>query len=108
MWTDIIQAVKDLDFHRFNELVGELDALAVLKDPWVIVIMVVVCVVFIIRGMEKALVTFLSIPALLVLFQKTVQGSDALDFEGEKLVIFIGGFMAVAAVNVYFYFVRGK
>jgi hypothetical protein len=51
---------------------------------------------------------FLSAPAFLVLFQHTVEGTDALDFEAEKLLIFCGGFIAIAAVNIYVFFVRHK
>jgi hypothetical protein len=80
--------------------------LTLLKNPWTIGFLVLVSVVLLIRGMERGLVTFLSIPALLVLFQTTVQGQNALEMNAEKLVIFVLGFIAIAAVNVYFYFVR--
>ena len=108
MLSDIISAIIDLDFYGLNEILANLDMLTVLQNPWVIGFMVVCCLIFIIRGMEKALVTFLSAPALLVLFQKTVEGTDALDFDAGKLLIFCGGFIVLAAVNIYVYFVRGK
>ncbi|UCG14711.1 MAG: hypothetical protein JSU72_09805 [Deltaproteobacteria bacterium] len=106
MWSDIITAVRELDLQRLNEIMAGVDAWTLLKNPYVIAVMVIACLVFIIRGMERALVTFLSIPAFLVLFQKTVQGADVLDFEPQRLLIFIGGFLAIAALNIYFYFVR--
>ena len=108
MLSDIISAIIDLDFHSLNVILVNIDMLEVLKDPWVIGFMVICSIIFIIRGMEKALVTFLSAPALLLLFQKTVEGTDALDFNAEKLLIFCGGFVALAAVNIYIFFVRGK
>ena len=108
MFSDIISAIIDLDFHGLNEILVEIDMLKLLQDPWVIGFMVICSLIFIIRGMEKALVTFLSAPALLVLFQKTVEGTDVLDFNAEKLLIFCGGFVVLAAVNIYVYFVRGK
>ena len=108
MWSDITSAVKDLDFQRLNEILTGIDMLTLLKNPYVIAFMVICCLVFIIRGMERTLVTFLSVPALLVLFQQTVKGTNALDFNAEKLLVFCGGFIAIAAVNIYFYFVRGK
>lgn len=108
MLSEIIAAIKDLDFKGLNEILANLDMLETLQNPWVIGFMVVCSLIFIIRGMEKALVTFLSAPALLVLFQLTVEGTDALDFNAQKLLIFCGGFVAIAAVNVYVYFVRGK
>ena len=108
MWSDISSALKDLDFQRLNEILTGIDMLTLLKNPYVIAFMVICCLVFIIKGMERTLVTFLSVPALLVLFQQTVKGTNALDFNAEKLLVFCGGFIAIAAVNIYFYFVRGK
>lgn len=108
MLSDILSAIKDLDFHGLNEILTNIDMLTVLKNPWFIGFMVICSLIFIIRGMEKALVTFLSAPALLLLFQKTVEGTDAFDFNAEKLLIFCGGFVALAAVNIYVFFVRGK
>jgi len=108
MLTEIISAIKDLDFLRLNEILASFDMLEVLKDPYYIGFSVVGCFIFIIRGMEKALVMFLSAPAFLVLFQHTIEGTDALDFDAEKLLIFCGGFIAIAAVNIYIFFVRHK
>jgi len=108
MWSDIISALKDLDFQRLNEILTGIDMLTLLKNPYVIAFMVICCLVFIVKGMERTLVTFLSVPAFLVLFQHTVEGTNALDFDAEKLLVFCGGFIAIAAVNIYFYFVRGK
>lgn len=108
MLTEIISAIKDLDFLRLNEILASFDMLEVLKDPYYIGFSVVCCLIFIIRGMEKALVMFLSAPAFLVLFQHTIEGTDALDFDAEKLLIFCGGFIAIAAVNIYIFFVRHK
>jgi len=106
MLGDIISAIKELDFHGLNEILVEIDMLVLLKNPYVILFMVCCCIIFIIRGMEKAFVVFLSAPAFLVLFQKTIEGTNALDFDAEKLLIFCGGFIAIAAVNIYVFFVR--
>ena len=108
MLKDIISAIMDLDFLALNEILTSFDMLEVLKDPYFIGFMVVCCLIFIIRGMEKALVMFLSAPAFLVLFQHTIEGTDALDFDAEKLLVFCGGFVAIAAVNIYVFFVRHK
>jgi hypothetical protein len=108
MLSEIISALKELDFQRLNEILTGIDMLTLLQNPYVIAFMVICCIIFIIRGMERALITFLSAPAFLVLFQKTVEGTNALDFEAEKLLIFCGGFIVIAALNIYFYFVRGK
>ena len=108
MLSDIMSAIIDLDFRELNEILAGIDMLTLLKNPWIIGFMVICSLIFIIRGMEKALVVFLSTPALLVLFQMTVEGTSALDFDAEKLLIFCGGFVALAAVNIYVFFVRGK
>ena len=108
MLSEMISAIKDLDFLRLNEILTNIDMLEVLKDPYYIGFTVVCCLIFIIRGMEKALVMFLSAPAFLVLFQHTIEGTDALDFDAEKLLMFCGGFIAIAAVNIYVFFVRHK
>ena len=108
MLYEIISAIKDLDFLKLNEILTNIDMLEVLKDPYYIGFTVVCCLIFIIRGMEKALVMFLSAPAFLVLFQQTIEGTDALDFDAEKLLIFCAGFIAIAAVNIYIFFVRHK
>jgi hypothetical protein len=108
MWTDLFNALKALDFQKANTILGGVDVLTVLKDPWVIVTMVLICVYLAIKRGENAVITFLSIPAILVVFQKTVQGMDVMELEtnSQDLLIFIGGFLVIAAVNLYFHFVR--
>ena len=108
MFYEIISALKDLDFHRLNDILTNIDMLTLITNPYFIAFMVVCSLIFIIRGMEKALVTLITAPAFLVLFQKTVEGTSALDFDAEKLLIFCGGFVVLAALNIYVFFVRGK
>jgi len=106
MWSDIVEKVRKFDFSQLNKILEGIDVLTILKNPWIIALLVVVCIIFIIRGMEKALVSFLSVPVLLVLFQKTVQDYDAMNFSAERLLVFCGGFIVLAGVNIYFHFVR--
>jgi hypothetical protein len=106
MWKELVAAIKALDFKHFNEILAGIDILELLKSPYTIVAMIIPCIVFVMRGMEKALVTFLSIPALLVLFQKTTQGKSIVEFEGDRLFIFVVGFLVIAGVNIYFWIVR--
>jgi hypothetical protein len=108
MWKEMIAALRALDFKHFNEILSQIDMLEVLKNPWVIVAMVIPCIIFVVRGMEKALVGFLSVPAFLVLFQKTVEGKSVLEFDAEKLLVFVVGFLVIAGINIYFWVVRGK
>ncbi len=108
MGKEMIAALRALDFKHFNEIVARLDMLEVLKNPWVIVAMVIPCIVFAVRGMERALVGFLSVPALIVLFQKTVEGKSMLEFDAQRLFVFVVGFLVIAGINIYFWVVRGK
>lgn len=108
MWKESIAAIKALDFKHLNEILAGIDMLELLKSPYTIVAMVITCIVFVLRGMEKALVTFLSIPALLVLLQKTTQGQNAMEFEGDRLFVFVIGFFVIAGVNIYFWIVRSS
>lgn len=108
MWSDLVNALKALDFQQANKILGSMDVLTVLKNPWVIVAMVLISVYLAIRHGENAVITFLSIPAILVIFQKTVQGMNVMELENnsQDLLIFIGGFLVIAGVNLYFHFVR--
>jgi hypothetical protein len=108
MWSDFLSALKEMDFKKMNKILADVDVLTLLINPWVIAIMVIISAVLLFRRGVKALVTFLSIPALLILFQRTIQGSHVteLEFSADRLLIFVGGFLVIAAVNVYFHFVR--
>ena len=108
MWKDMVAALKALDFNKFNEIVSNIDMLELLKNPWVIILMLIPCIIFVVRGMEKALVGFISIPAIIILFQKTTEGKSMLDFDAHRLLFFVGGFLIIAGVNIYFWVVRGK
>lgn len=108
MWSDLFVALKALDFKQVDKILSGMDVLTTLKNPWVIAVMLIISILLLIRRGDRAVVTFLSIPALLVLFQKTVQGMDVMQLEnsGQNLLVFIGGFLAIAGVNVYVHFVR--
>ncbi|MBW1859752.1 MAG: hypothetical protein JRI70_06670 [Deltaproteobacteria bacterium] len=108
MWTDVFNALKAYDFQLANKILGSMDVLTVLKNPWVIVVMVIICVYLAIWRGENAVITFVSVPAILVVFQKTVQGMNVMELEhnSQNLAIFIGGFLVIAGINLYFHFVR--
>ena len=108
MWSELFSALKALNFEQANKILESVDVLTALKNPWVIVSMVIICVVLAIRRGENAVITFLSIPAILIIFQKTVQGMDVMQLEHNSLglLLFIGGFLLIAGINLYFYFVR--
>jgi hypothetical protein len=108
MWSDLYLALKAMDLKQANEILAGVDVLTALTNPWVIAVMILTCIALLIRTGEKAVITFLSFPAFMVLYQKTVQNMNVMELEkqGQDLMIFIGGFLAIAAVNVYFHFVR--
>ena len=108
MWSDLFIALKAMNFKQVNKILSSVDVLTVLKNPWMIAVMVIICIVLFIRRGEKAVITFLSFPALMVLFQKTIKDAQAVElaYSTETLLIFIGGFLVIAGMNVYFHFVR--
>ncbi len=108
MWGDLFLALKALDFKRANEILAGVDPITLLKNPWTIACMVLICIYLFFRRGDRAVVTFLSIPALIVLFEKTVHGMDVLQLEysSQNLLFFIGGFLIIAGINVYIHFVR--
>ena len=106
MWEEIFSALKAMDLDRLQQALSGLDFLTFLQDPWVIGAIVLVSIVLLIKGMEKALVTFLSVPALILIFELTVRGDIDLERSGHKLLWFAGGFVGIAAVNVYVHFIR--
>ena len=108
MLSDLFLAIKSMNFKQVNKILSSVDVLTVLKNPWIIVVMVIICIVLLVRRGEKAVITFLSFPALLVLFQKTIHGAQAaeLEYSAQNLLIFIGGFLVIAGLNVYFHLVR--
>ena len=103
--SDLISTFKEF-FRGNNEIVSGTDARTLLKNPWVIALMAVTCIIFALRGMQRALVTLLSIAVLLVLYHETAQDLTMPDCYLGKLPIFVGGSLAIAALNLYFYLVR--
>jgi hypothetical protein len=108
MLSELFAALKALDFEKASKILGSINFLDVVVNPWVIAVIVIVSVVLAIRRGLPAMVTFLSFPALMVLFQETVQGSKAMELEysATGLLIFVGGFLAIAGINVYLHFIR--
>jgi hypothetical protein len=106
MWRELFSAVKALDFGRIEQVLSGVDVLSFLMDPYVLAAIAVIAIVMLVKGMEKAVVTFLSVPALLVIFEFTVRGDIDLERSGDKLLYFTGGFVAIAAINVYVHFIR--
>ncbi len=108
MWSDLFFALKAMNFEQVEKILSSVDVLTALMNPWVIAVMVIICIVLFIRSGKKAVITLLSSPALMVLFQKTIKDSQAMELKhsSQDLLIFIGGFLVIVGMNVYFHFVR--
>jgi hypothetical protein len=108
MWSEVFFALKAMDFKQANKILSGVDVLTAIKNPWVIAVMIIICIVLLIRRGDRAVVTFLSIPTFMILFQKTVQDMDVMQLENNALdlLCFIGGFLVIAGINVYIHFVR--
>ncbi len=108
MWSEVFFALKAMDFKQVNKILSGVDVLTAIKNPWVIAVMIIICIVLLIRRGDRAVVTFLSIPTFLILYQKTVQDIDVMQLENnaQDLLYFISGFLIIAGINVYFHFVR--
>ncbi|MBW2173339.1 MAG: hypothetical protein JRF64_01590 [Deltaproteobacteria bacterium] len=108
MWSEVFSALKAMDFKQANKILSGVDVLTAMKNPWVIAVMIIICIVLLIRRGDRAVVTFLSIPTFMILFQKTVQNMDVMQLENNALdlLIFVGGFLVLAGINVYIHFVR--
>lgn len=108
MWSDLFLALKALDFKQFNKILSSVDVLTVLMNPFIIAVIVIISIVLLIRRRDKALVTFLSFPAMMVLFQTTIKSAQSVElaYSTQDLLIFIGGFLVIAGLNIYFHFVR--
>lgn len=106
MWSAITSALTFLDSQRLYEICRGIDVLTIFRNPLVIAIVGITCVVFIIRRMQRTLIAFLSIPAMLALIQTTVQQHNVLDFRAEKILVLVVGSFLIAALNVYFCFMR--
>ncbi|UCG12244.1 MAG: hypothetical protein JSU72_17360 [Deltaproteobacteria bacterium] len=106
MLMDLISVFKEY-LVGANNLLSNIDWWSLLQNPWVIVLMIIISgLIFLVRGIDRVLVTFLSIPALLVLVQKTAQNIAFPDCYIDKLPVFVVSTLAIAAINVYFHLVR--
>jgi hypothetical protein len=108
MWSELFFALKAMDFKRANKILSDVDLFSAFMNPWMIAVMVITSGILLMQRREKALVSFLSVPALMVLFQKTILGMNvmALEYGSQNLLAFVGGVLFIAGMNVYFYFVR--
>ena len=76
------------------------------KHPLFLVLIGAVVLVLVLRRMDKALMTFMSGLAFVVLCQSTLTNIDIPDSYGDRLPFFVVGFLVLASLNVYYLLVR--
>lgn len=105
MWSryiDNFQTVLDV----INKSLSECPAWPVIKDPLFVVVFMIIFSVLILRRSYKAMVALISGLVLIVVCQSTLIDVVIPDCFGNKLPIFVVGFITVAAFNVYFLLIR--
>ena len=105
MCTNLLSTLKEFSMVTGDILAG-IYVWPALKDPWIIVLIAITCIILIARGMDRALVSLIPILALLVLFQNTTQSFSVPGCYTQELPIFIGGCLAIAATNLYMFLLR--
>jgi hypothetical protein len=78
----------------------------VVTHPFFLVLIAAIVLILVVRRMDKALVTFMSGLALVVLCQSTLTNIHVPDSYGDRLPVFVVGFLVLASLNVYYLLVR--
>jgi hypothetical protein len=95
---DTLTAIKDgIDTLDFVELI---------QNPYVLTVSVIFCGVAVARQMLRSVVAFLCLVAVGILFHYPMPTGDPTQVQGEHLVMFGAGGMAIAGVLIYFVFIR--
>ena len=105
MCLNLLSTVQELSMVTGDFLAG-LYVCPALKNPWIIVLIAITCIIMLARGMDRALVSLISILALIVLFQKTTKNFTVPGCFTQELPIFVGGCLAIAATNLYVFLLR--
>jgi hypothetical protein len=78
-----------------------------LTNSWLqIALIAVPCIIFLIGRRYNLLVAFLSIPACVCLLRYTTEGVSVPACYADKLPVFVGGFLFIAGINVYYQLVK--
>jgi hypothetical protein len=78
-----------------------------LTNSWLqIALIAVPCIIFLIGRRYNLLVAFLSIPACVCLLRYTTEGVSVPACYADKLPVFVGGFLFIAGINVYYHLVK--
>jgi hypothetical protein len=105
MWSELagnLQAIWEVS-------VGNLvhwAAWPVVKHPFLLVLIAAIVLILVLRRMDKALVTFMSGLALVVLCQSTLTNVNIPHSYEDRLPVFVVGSLVLASLNVYYLLVR--
>jgi uncharacterized membrane protein YoaK (UPF0700 family) len=78
-----------------------------LVSPWVhLALIAIPCIIFVVGRRYNMLVAFLSIPACVCILRYTTENISVPDCYAEKLPVFVGGFLVIGALNVYYHVVK--
>lgn len=105
-WEGLIDFLKTYSFQKVLEMMHEFTWEEVLTNPYVWVIGLSSVGYLLLKKRVRILILLTSLGAFLYLLGITLPTSGE-DIPFEKLMIFIGGSVALAAINLYFLFMRG-
>jgi hypothetical protein len=105
MWPELagnLQAIWEVSVGNLVSWAGW----PVVTHPFLLVLIAAIVLILVLRRMDKALVTFMSGLALVVLCQSTLTNVEIPDGYRDRLPVFIVGFLVLASLNVYYLLVR--
>ena len=105
MWSELagnLQAIWEVSVGNLVSWAGW----PVVPHPFLLVLIAAIVLILVLRRMDKALVTFMSGLALVVLCQSTLTNVEIPDGYRDRLPVFVVGFLVLASLNVYYLLVR--
>jgi hypothetical protein len=105
MWSELAGNLQAIWEVSVGNLVG-CAGWSVGKHPFLLALIAAIVLILVLRRMDKALVTFMSGLALVVLCQSTLTNVDIPNSYGDRLPVFVVGFLVLASLNVYYLLVR--
>ena len=107
MWTDFVNFLKEYDVHKLQEVVRHLNWGELASNPitWAVGIPVLGFILW--KKMFKLLLLSVSFVLLIVLLQHTAPAPGQ-PMPLNNLLTFLGGAVAIIAVNAYFLLIREK
>jgi hypothetical protein len=104
-WAGFVQFLKEYDSNKIAAVLREIDWAALARSPaaWIVGVPLVLLMIW--KKQVKLMVLGISMVLFMALLQHTLAAPGE-SMSLEKLVQFIGGAIALAGVNLYFFFMR--